>query len=242
MTSRELLIAASRGGEVPRKPVLCWPTVVDAVTDALVIDGSRGTGGPPVVSTPVPGVVTSETELASGAYRDPEKVALGMVPGVFETARAISPNLNEILSSDPASGEAILDEAMNQVRGRIGSALDAGMDGIFYHLSGATPQAASPMQYGGHYLERDRDILAGVADATLNVLFVSGGPGVYLDFVSDLPAHIFGWDIEGSRVSVAEVRAMRAGALLAASPEADVILTCRPHLPTHLENQALAGV
>ncbi len=79
------------------------------------------------------------------------------------------------------------------------------------------------MQYGGFYLERDRELLEEAKDATFNLLWIDAGEEAYLDFVSDLPAHAFAWDIDATDVSVVQMRAMRPGALAAEDPTADFL-------------------
>jgi hypothetical protein len=79
------------------------------------------------------------------------------------------------------------------------------------------------MEYGGHFLEVDRQLLSGVIDARFNALYVRGGSEPYIDFVSDLPAHAFAWDPQ-SGVTVAQVREVRQGALASTDKDADIEL------------------
>ena len=103
-------------------------------------------------------------------------------------------------------------------------AISAGVDGLFYVLHGARGAYSSPMQYGGYYLECDREILSQFEEATLNVVFVVGNDDVYIDFVSDLPAHLFAWDAEPSTFDSAYVRSLRKGAQASSDPESEVQL------------------
>ena len=137
----------------------------------------------------------------------------------------------------------MLDALTNEVRASIERAIEHGADGILYQLYGAEPGHCSPMQYGGHFLDRDRELLGEITDATANVLFVVGGEGTYLDFLSDLPAHVFAWDSLSTGVSVADIRAMRNGALATQSPEADILLLPGlEDLTTTLEKRAFASL
>jgi hypothetical protein len=73
-------------------------------------------------------------------------------------------------------------------------------------------------------LERDREILNEAKGALLNAIFVVGEEDVYVDFVSDLPAELFGWDSKGSGITAASVAEMRSGALMSQDPDSNVLL------------------
>ena len=205
MTSRERLVAAARGGDVDQRPVLLWPSRVGDASDARIV---------------------SVDEVNFSLENEPDKAVLAEIVG--PCGRATSLALNALLESDPAAGNVELDRLVRLVRDDIQAALSQGADGVFYRLQGAQPGLTTPMQYGGFYLERDRELLREVKDARLNVLYVEG-PGAYIDFVSDLPAHVFAWDpTDGSRFD--EVRTLRPGALAALHPLADVLFA--EHLST----------
>lgn len=199
MTGKERLVAAARGGEVDRKPVILWPGE-SVRSDARIL-------------------IHPEAE----AIADEERIVLVDVISPFGRAVKAGFGLNDLLTEDPEAGNAHLDEFVQQTRDEIEAANEAGFDGIFYRLIGAEPELSTPMQYGGYYLERDRELLEDVADARLNILYVDGGEEVYMDFVSDLPAHVFAWDIDRTGISVAAMRAMRRGALAAEDPTADIL-------------------
>lgn len=199
MTSRERLIAAARGGEVDRRPTLVWPGH-PADSDALV------------VSSP------SLLPAAEGVVR------LVEVVNPFGRAAEEGVDLNAALDADPASGNARLDAYVEATREAIQAALTAGADGILYRLHGARAEWCSPMQYGGFYLERDRELLSEIQDATLNVLYIVGNDDVYLDFVSDLPAHVFAWDRDASGFDAAYVRTLRQGAQASSDPASEIAL------------------
>jgi hypothetical protein len=200
MTSRERLLAASRSGEVDRKPTLAWmPGSFEA--DARVIQ-----------------------DVSELVDRDESGVVLADVPNPFGLALQRGIDLNKALKDDPSVGGSVLDGLVEEIRRKIAVSMDTGADGIFYRLHGATPKHCSPMQYGGHYLERDRELLDEVADANLNVLFVAGGEELYIDFVSDLPPQVFAWDSELSHVSADQVRSSRLGAVASGDPSSEILL------------------
>lgn len=209
MTATERLVAASRGGEVDRKPVIYWPGAADIRSDA-------------VITAPDPSFVERHLKHESRAV-------LVEVPNPYGKAWARGVDLNRLLGSDPAEGARVLDGLVESVRKAMHQCLEAGADGIVYRLHGANASHCSPMQYGGHYLERDRELLEEVRDARFNLCFVVGDRDLYLDFVSDLPAHVLGWDDQSTGIGTIEGRALRGGAVATYDQEADVILV---HPPT----------
>ncbi len=197
MTSIERLIAAVKGAEVDRKPQIGW-LAADQAVDASVAAQSDARNGPD------------------------EPVLLAEVPNPFGLALQRGIDLNKALKDDPSVGAEILDGLVEEVRDGIVNSLSKGADGIFYRLHGACPAHCSPMQYGGHYLERDRELLSGASNAVLNVLFVVGKEDLYIDFVSDLPAHVFAWDSDLSSLRAGDVRCCRSGALACGDPDGDI--------------------
>jgi hypothetical protein len=69
------------------------------------------------------------------------------------------------------------------------------------------------MQFGGLYLEQERELLSEIREARFNVIFVEGGDETYLDVVSDLPAAALGWDEVRNPMPPSQVREMHRGAL-----------------------------
>jgi uroporphyrinogen-III decarboxylase len=194
LTSRERLIAASRGGDVDQRPVICWPNACDD-SDAIV-----------------------------DAQTSDDKIRLATPLNPFGLGLKIGAGVDQKLAEDPAAGEKVLDQLVDQTKQSIRASFDKGADGILYLLYGARGLHTSPMEYGGHFLERDREILAEIEDSTFNMIFVVGEDDAYLDFVSDLPAHAFAWDSQATGTSSKEMRAMREGALATNSPGADIEL------------------
>lgn len=202
MNSRERLTVASRGGEVDRKPMIVGPGSLldDREADAFIVDAA-----PHVIAGFVGG----------------DQAVLAQVDNPF--AR-FGPELNKEFAIDPIAASEKLDLATEETRERIRAALDAGADGILYRLFGARALHSTPMQYGGHYLERDRELLEEIQDAHLNVLFLVGNDDLYLDFISDLPAHVMAWDRDATGYSSAQVRTMRKGAQASCDPDSEILL------------------
>jgi hypothetical protein len=202
MTCRERLVAASRGGEVDRKPVIRWPYWKE---DSDLRHFNHDT-------------MPDHIEESSG------EVALVEITNPFGLALQKGIDLNKRLKEDPKAGNRMLGEMIDEAKRDIDLAFEVGADGILYRVYGARGLHCTPMQYGGYYLEQDRELLESVKDSLFNVVFVVGEEDVYLDFVSDLPGHAFGWDFKESKIPVSEVRKMREGALLSEDPESDIRL------------------
>lgn len=199
MTSRERFLAAGRMGEVDRKPTLAW--MAEAEADAVVIETGSG--------------FRSSVEGPTVLVDVSNPFGLALKKGI---------DLNKALKDDPTVGGNLLDGLVDEVREHISVGLRNGADGIFYRLHGACPKHCSPMQYGGHYLERDRELLGEASAATINVLFVAGQEELYFDFVSDLPAHVFAWDCELTRITADDVRTSRSGAVASSDPSSEITL------------------
>ena len=162
--------------------------------------------------------------------------ALAYVANPYGQAEASGEDLNALWRNDPAAGAARTNELANATKAAIANAKSAGVDGFVYALSGAEPGRCTPMQYGGQYLEVDREILCSIQDSLVVVLIEGGagvdallarfeGEGAYLDFVSDLPAQVFAWDSAATGFSVSEIRALRPGALAAPDADADILFS-----------------
>lgn len=197
MTGRERLVAAARGGQTDRPVLLAWPS-----------SGEEGDAR----------VVTSPGDVRT----DEDRAVLVEVPNPFGQALARRVDLNAALMEDPNA--PVLEEMVAATREALSEALGTGADGVLYRLHGARGKWCSPMQYGGWYLERDRELLEEIADARLNVLYVVGEDDAYLDFVSDLPAHVFAWDVASTGVSAQVVRSLRNGAQASADPASEIRL------------------
>jgi hypothetical protein len=129
-------------------------------------------------------------------------------------------DLNDLLHTDPDQGNVILDRLIGETRAETTTA----KGGIIYILEGARAGCCSPMQYGGYYLERDREILAEIHGKIVTVVAVIGGDDVYLDFVSDLPGDIFAWDAAASGFDSAYVRGIRSGVQASSDPASEIEL------------------
>lgn len=199
MTSRERLLAAAHTKAVDQRPTITW--MADSPqAEAIVLQSS------------------------STDFVEEGRAVLVDVPNPFGLALQKGIDINRALKDDPTVGADLLDALVHEIRQTISNSLMNGAEGIFYRLHGACSKHCSPMQYGGHFLERDRELLLSAASAPFIVLFVAGSQELYIDFVSDLPALVFAWDHEKTNLSASEVRTLRPGATASSDPASEINL------------------
>jgi hypothetical protein len=129
----------------------------------------------------------------------------------FSRALDAGAELNRLYALEPDRAEQLMATYVDAAKQEI-EASAGGL--IVYRLKGAEPKFASPMEYGGHYLEVDRELLAYGLEKSKLALVIEGGPETYLDFVSDLPATVFVWNSLETNMSQKELEAMRSGAFI----------------------------
>ncbi|MBL8047327.1 MAG: hypothetical protein JNJ45_01465 [Chthonomonas sp.] len=137
----------------------------------------------------------------------------------FGRAHAAGTDLNQAIESDPAQGAELLASLIADTKREIALAIAQGAIGIAYRLVGAAPAHCTPMQFGGHYLEEERELLAEVG---VPVLVFVEGEDIYFEFVSDLPSAYMGWDVTRNQLTLAEARTYREGAFALAADDADL--------------------
>lgn len=203
MHARQRLLALARGDTADRIPVVVWSVSPGHRCDAAVV-GSQ--------------VVKDAIET------HPSQAILAEI--MSPLGRAIRRGLDvfQLLADDPGAGATEIELLETEARDEIARVLAEGADGIFYRLDGAYPAVSSPMQYGGHFLEVDRRVLACAEDANFNILRVEGQTEVYFDCLGDLPAHALAWDYRQVGMSVDDMRAIWPGLIAAPAVEADLLL------------------
>lgn len=122
-------------------------------------------------------------------------------------------DLGSLAQSNPTEADTLLVGFVQEAISEVDQAVEHGCQGIIYNLFGASPEHSTPMQYGGLFLERDREILSYAESRTCTLIHVAPSPESYLDFVSDLPGDLFAWDDELTGVSAESMRKFRSGAL-----------------------------
>lgn len=201
MTDRERILLLTEGKSIDRKPIISWPCPDQAPSGVIVHMPNQA--------------LIPEDDL----------LLLAEVVNPFGLAIERGLDLNALLKSDPEGGATKLDELIASVKATIDDVLSRGADGILYRLHGASPEWCTPMQYGGYYLERDRELLQQASRAKFNWLFVAGDSEVYFDFVSDLPAQAFAWDGPTTGVTATQMREIREGLLASADEASDILLS-----------------
>ena len=203
MDSRERLTAASRGGETDRLPWFAWKPG-SSFTD---VEQFARQWQPDAV------VVHSPEDVQEALSAFANAAVLMEVGNPFGAALLDDVDLNDEFEKGPDVGGVAFEKYVDLTRAALDSALSAGADGVLYRVFGAEPGLSTPMQFGGLYLEQERELLHGISDSRFNVVYIEGGEGAYLDVVSDLATHALGWDELRSAIPASEVRAMHRGAL-----------------------------
>jgi hypothetical protein len=200
MTAKERIFAAVARRHIDRTPTISWPKQ-DTNADVQVYPATAIAKRPQRFDVP----------------------ALAQMPNLFRHFELLGEDPVAIMkATDQRTCERVeLAESENRSAARL--AIENGALGLLYEVHGADASRCTPMEYGGLFLERDRALLESVSDAPCNFVYINGKEP-YLDFVADLPAQGFAWDLKGSGISVEEVRKIRKGTLVAADPSADIPL------------------
>ncbi|MBV6459127.1 MAG: hypothetical protein HONBIEJF_02270 [Fimbriimonadaceae bacterium] len=120
--------------------------------------------------------------------------------------------LRKDLQSDwlasPQQGAEATEAEADTVIADVSDVLASNVDGILYRLAGAAPEAATPMEYGGRYLEEDRRILEACTGCPV-IVDVVGTAELYLDCLSDLPFDAWTWQETPNNPSPESARALK---------------------------------
>lgn len=117
-------------------------------------------------------------------------------------SRAISQGIDIVsqLEDNPSLGDQTLAELVRETANEISH-----IEGNFnYIVAGAEPRFTTPMQYGGHFLELDRELIG----ARKPAITLIGGSETYIDIVSDLAESYLIWDSSSTSVDPQEVARM----------------------------------
>lgn len=120
--------------------------------------------------------------LSNGVWvwnADSGPIDLALVAGVSSVVLRKEVDLN----TDPLKLGEDLDIASNRVRDGVPEA-----EGYLYWIGAATPEWTTPMQFGGYFLEREREVLDSLVGSGKPVILALTGSEPYLDFISALPA------------------------------------------------------
>lgn len=205
MNPRERLVAVSRGGSVDAAP---WFVYSENAARETLSRFARKWNPDALIAA---NFSDGSELLAEFGAEGPAVIVEVWNP--FGYAKETGENLSEAFHKSPREGEELLENFFAKSYAKASEALDAGCDGIFYRLFGATPFETTPMEYGGFFLEKDRALLESIVEARFNVLSIEGGEGVYLEFVHDLPCSALTWNEKESKLTPRKVREIHSGAL-----------------------------
>ncbi|MBI5705964.1 MAG: hypothetical protein HZC36_03120 [Armatimonadetes bacterium] len=174
-----------------------------------------------------------ESCIASFAQKDPatERFFLKWPGETPEGVRVVVNPFGKALASgidlnvrveDPS--DTTLASLFEATRQELAEAIVDDTRAVLYVLFGAAEQWCTPMQFGGHYLEVERELLAPTFQKVPVLLWIVGEEGTYLDFVADLPTCFIGWDIQATGFPISAMRAVRSGAIFAQGNEAEIEL------------------
>lgn len=151
-------------------------------------------------------VAENGEQVQLAGFADQQVFELEVIPNPLLASMGNPENLNQLIQNDPESGNEALDRTSERILQKIEASKS---DGIFYCLEGARPSVCTPMEFGGRFLERDREILKVAQDKFPTFLWVMGSETLYLDFVSDLPFDALGWDVQHSGFSTKQLLELR---------------------------------
>jgi hypothetical protein len=125
------------------------------------------------------------------------------LPGVLSPlSRALmrGANVISLLDENPAEGDRVIASLFSETQAEINE-----IGGNFnYVVAGAEPNWTTPMQYGGHFLELDRELIGSRRPA----ITLIGGAETYVDIVSDLAETFLIWNTATNDVNPEEVAKM----------------------------------
>lgn len=200
MTQRERFLAACAGEPTDRKSVLVWSASPGHRCDALVCP---------------------RVEVRQARETHPDQAVLVAVESPLARAMQRDPLLTADLSEAPEKGSRRLESLKREARDEALAGMEAGADGVFYILEGAYPEVCTPMEYGGFYLDVDRELLSTLP--TPSVCHLAGEGGIYFECVADLPCTALAWDFAANELTYEQARQLRTGLLAIDHEEADIV-------------------
>ena len=124
----------------------------------------------------------------------------------FSKAISRSMDIVGLLADSPSEGEAVLADLVTQTKVEIAASAES----FNYIVAGAEPAFSTPMEYGGHFLELDRELIGDQKPAITLV----GGSETYIDVVSDLAETYLVWNPEHIKEDPQEVAKMTRARIL----------------------------
>ncbi|MEI6511887.1 MAG: uroporphyrinogen decarboxylase family protein [bacterium] len=100
--------------------------------------------------------------------------------------------------------------------------IEAGCEGIYYALTGASAEGETAEIYKKYFLEYDRLILSAVKDAPLSVIHLHGYKNLYFDLIHELPASVICWSDRAAEPNLSVARTIHSGCLMGGLDETKV--------------------
>lgn len=145
----------------------------------------------------------------------PDVPIIATVFGVYHYANEISRGrLLYQLREAPIAVHKGLSAIAQSLAAYAQATLQAGCDGIYYALSGASTEGATRDEYRRHFLSYDLQVLSSVAQASVNILHLHGYGQVYFDRMRDLPASALSWSDRAAGPSLTKARLIHDGCLM----------------------------
>lgn len=141
---------------------------------------------------------------------------------IFSTAQKLCGKKTlEFLKSDPDALHVGLKRVATSLANYASAVIEAGADGIYLAISGASSDTMDDETYRANFLQYDKQILAAASEGTVNVLHHHGG-GIYPELTLGLSGYqIYCWsDRQAGNPSVREMRIRTTGCLMAGVNEA----------------------
>lgn len=136
----------------------------------------------------------------------PDVPMIDTVFGVYHYAEKLSEGrLRDHLKSDPHAVHVGLRALCQSLAHYAQACVDAGCDGIYYALSGASAEGAGE-EYLRHFLPYDREVLGALRSAEFNVLHLHGYKDLSFDIARELPASAVCWSDRAAGPSLAQAR------------------------------------
>ncbi len=146
---------------------------------------------------------------------DIEVPMVDTVFGVYFYANEISRGkLLAHFRQDPESVKIGLNAIAESLKLYARATVDAGCEGIFYAVSGASAEGATREEYLTHFRDYERSVLESVSDAPFNILHLHGYEDLYFDLVHDLPASIVNWSDRAAGPTIRAAREIHGGCIL----------------------------
>lgn len=134
-------------------------------------------------------IVCGLAQIQEAKRTCPASSVLAAVEGVAARFHRSNP-LPTALDAPPSHLQEQVDSAVTSCKNDLQTAQERGADGVSYLVFGADPDHATPMQYGGLFLEHDREVLDRAKSKGFVEAMIAPADETYYDFLTDLPSDL----------------------------------------------------